>query len=132
LSDDVHIELRSIVFDCEDAVTLARFYQTLLGGELSTSDPHWCEVRLASKGFKLAFQLIENYRAPEWPDGLPQQMHLDLTVTDMEAASARAVELGARRIRDPVLEEGAAYTVHLDPAGHPFCLCQEGFVAPGR
>jgi hypothetical protein len=126
MSDVFGVELRSVVFDCGDAVTLATFYWNLLGGELSTDDHQWCEVRLASKGCKLAFQQIEDYQPPEWPDGLPQQMHLDLTVNDMEGVSARAIELGARRIRGPVQEEGSAFTVHLDPAGHPFCLCQDG------
>lgn len=114
------------MFDCSDAVGLASFYHDLLGGELSTEDPEWCEVRFEAKAIKLAFQQIESYRPPEWPDGLPQQMHLDLTVTDMEAAAARAVEIGARRVKGPVPEDGSSFIVFFDPAGHPFCLCQEG------
>ena len=75
-------------------------------------------------GCKSAFQRIDGYQAPVWPDGLPQQLHLHLTVRDMEAMSARVVEFGATRIQGPVHEEGGAFIVHIDPAGHPFRLCQ--------
>ena len=71
---------------------------------------------------KLAFQLVDPYQAPEWPAGVPQQLHLDLTVSDLEAASLRAVSLGATVLTDPVEEPGGRFIVHADPAGHPFCL----------
>jgi predicted enzyme related to lactoylglutathione lyase len=52
-------------------------------------------------------------------------MHLDLTVSDLEAACRRAASLGATVLSDLVEEPGCVYVVHADPAGHPFCLCQE-------
>jgi catechol 2,3-dioxygenase-like lactoylglutathione lyase family enzyme len=126
MSEVTGVSLRSIVFDCPDAVMLATFYRDLLGGRLDTGDPGWCEVRFDTLGFKLAFQQIDDYHPPEWPDGNPQQIHLDLTAGDIEVASARAVELGARRVKGPVDADGSSYLVHLDPAGHPFCFCQDG------
>lgn len=116
--------LRSIVLDCPDAVALARFYAGLLGGHAETTDSKWCEVDLDG-AVKLAFQLVTKFEPPRWPDGSPQQMHLDLAVSDLEAASRRAVELGAQVLRGPVIEPGCVFIVHADPAGHPFCLCQE-------
>ena len=125
MTDHLDITLRSIVLDCPDAVALAGFYHRVLGGRLDTSDPDWCDVYPEGVGCRLAFQRVDGYQAPEWPDGLPQQLHIDLTVKDMEAMSARVVEFGATRIQGPVHEEGGAFIVHLDPAGHPFCLCQD-------
>ena len=117
------IAVRSVVFDCDDPAALARFYHALLGGALHTEDPAWCEVRLDSVPVKLAFQLVPHYQRPQWPDGVPQQLHLDLTVGDLEAASARAVALGAQRVGEPVDEGASVFLVHFDPAGHPFCFC---------
>src|SRR6185436_13306598 len=54
-----------------------------------------------------------------WPDQVqPQQAHLDLRVPDLESASARAVELGAR----PLTTNDNWHTL-ADPVGHPFDLC---------
>ncbi len=113
-----------MVLDCPDAVSLAIFYADLLGGRAVTSDPAWCEVILDHPP-KLAFQLVSNFEPPDWPDGVPQQLHLDLSVSDLEAASLRAVGLGAMVLAGPVEEPGCVFIVHADPAGHPFCLCQD-------
>jgi predicted enzyme related to lactoylglutathione lyase len=124
-SDVPTVQLRSFVFDCPDPARLAAFYGELLGGIVDTSDPSWCEVRFAQMPLKLAFQLAPDFVPPEWPNGQPQQIHLDLTVTDLEAASARAIALGARVLADPVDEEDSFFQVHADPSGHPFCFCVE-------
>ena len=47
------------------------------------------------------------------------QVHLDIEVDDLEAASARARELGATLAE---FQPQKDVRVHLDPAGHPFCL----------
>jgi predicted enzyme related to lactoylglutathione lyase len=119
------IQLRSIVFDCPDPSRLAAFYGDLLGGVVDSTDPSWCEVHFAELPLKLAFQGVAEFVPPTWPNGQPQQVHLDLTVTDLESASARAVELGARILADPVEEEDSFFQVHADPSGHPFCFCVE-------
>jgi len=105
-------------------VSLANFYADLLGGRADTSDPAWCVVVL-DRPPSIAFQAVSNFERPDWPDGISQQLHLDLTVSDLGAASRRAVELGARVLRGPVTEPGCVFVVHADPVGHPFCLCQE-------
>jgi predicted enzyme related to lactoylglutathione lyase len=120
------IRLRSVVFDCEDPNALATFYAALLDGRKEADDADWYEVRLDDPAMTLSFQRVDSYRAPEWPDGMPQQLHLDLTVTDLAMASARAVALGAEVLGDPVEEEGGTFMVHADPAGHPFCFVVEG------
>ncbi len=118
------MRLRSVVFDCPDPAALARFYGQLLDGAVVTTDPAWSEVRLTGVGIKLAFQRVDGYQPPSWPAGTPQQLHLDLTVDELEATSARAVDLGATVLGEPVYEDGCTFIVHADPAGHPFCLCE--------
>lgn len=122
---DVQVQLRSVVFDCADPTRLAGFYGELLGGTVDTSDPAWCEVHVDGLPVKLAFQLVPGHLPPEWPEGRPQQLHLDITVPDIAAASTRAVSLGARVLDGPVDEGGSMFQVHADPAGHPFCFCQD-------
>jgi hypothetical protein len=47
------------------------------------------------------------------------QVHVDIRVPDVEAATGEVLALGARRLsRAP--ERG--FRVFADPAGHPFCL----------
>src|SRR5271157_4367693 len=119
------ISLRAVVFDCPDPSALASFYADLLNGQLDISDPEWSEVHAGDPALKLAFQRATPYTPPEWPDGTPQQLHLDLTVSDLGAAGLRAAELGAIVLTGPVEEPGCVYVVYADPAGHPFCLCEE-------
>jgi predicted enzyme related to lactoylglutathione lyase len=119
------VRVRSVVFDCPDPRALASFYAGLLGGRADTSDPEWCEVFTGEPALKLAFQRAGHYLAPEWPAGVPQQLHLDLTVADLAAASRHAVSLGATALTGRVAEEGGVFIVHADPAGHPFCLFEE-------
>jgi predicted enzyme related to lactoylglutathione lyase len=117
--------MRSVVLDCLDPVALASFYAELLTGGVRTGDSDWSEVGVDGLPFKLAFQRVATYRRPEWPDGVAQQLHLDLTVSDLEAASRRAVALGAEVLSGPVDEDGSVFIVHADPDGHPFCLCMD-------
>jgi predicted enzyme related to lactoylglutathione lyase len=119
------VSVRSVVIDCPDPAALASFYAQLLDAQLDAADPQWCEVRFSDQNFKLAFQQVALYRPPDWPDGSPQQSHLDFTVSDLRATSLHAVSLGASVLSDPVEEPGCIFIVHADPSGHPFCLCQE-------
>jgi predicted enzyme related to lactoylglutathione lyase len=61
---------------------------------------------------------------PQWPDGAPQQIHLDLFVDDITTAHEEAVALGARLLRPAGdTSSPSGFQVYADPAGHPFCLC---------
>jgi predicted enzyme related to lactoylglutathione lyase len=119
------IGLRSVVLDCPDPTALATFYAQLLGGRLVGSDPEWWEVHVDAMPLKLAFQRVREYERPQWPDGAPQQLHLDLTVSELTTACRRAISLGASTLGDPVEEPGCVFVVFADPAGHPFCLCED-------
>ena len=115
--------LRAVVLDTPDPLALAGFYQGLLGGEIRTEDdePGW--VDLVGGSLKVSFQLATDHQPPVWGDPAhPQQLHLDLTVADIEAAEADVLALGARKHEtQPGADSG--WRVYLDPSGHPFCLC---------
>jgi predicted enzyme related to lactoylglutathione lyase len=125
MPSSISITLRSIVFDCPDPSALAGFYANLLDGRVDSSDPEWCEVHSDDSRLKLAFQRADPYVPPEWPNGSPQQLHLDLTVSDLDAACRHAASIGAVAMGDRVEEPGSVFVVHADPVGHPFCLCQD-------
>jgi len=111
-----------IVIDCPDPDALASFYGALLGRTVKP-DGGWTEIRPDDNSDCISFQQVENYRAPEWPSQtVPQQMHLDLMVRDLDAGEAVAIELGATKTE---VQPGTTFRVFLDPAGHPFCLCAE-------
>lgn len=112
-------KLRTVVLDTSDIKGLASFYTELAGLSEQYADDGWITLS-TSAGHRLGFQQVEDHVPPRWPDSAhPQQMHLDLLVPDLDAAVARAIELGATR-----LPGGAeTYTVLADPSGHPFCLC---------
>ena len=65
------------------------------------------------------FQQVEQYTAPRWPDpAYPQQIHLDVTVQDVDAAERAALDIGATRLDGA----GPNWRVYADPVGKPFCL----------
>jgi len=115
--------LSLMVIDCPDAVVLSGFYAALLGVGVKDSDPSWVTLEAEQPGMPaLAFQRVAGYTPPLWPDQLhPQQMHLDIDVTDFTAAEAKALELGAKPASD-VHGAKEPWRTYFDLAGHPFCL----------
>ncbi|HET8602637.1 MAG TPA: VOC family protein [Marmoricola sp.] len=108
----------SIVLDCPDPTALATFYGALLDWKLEPGDG-WVDVK--GDGLCLSFQQVEDYTPPRWPgQEVPQQMHLDVVVDDLDAGEEAVVALGATRHEH---QPGTTFRVFLDPAGHPFCLC---------
>ena len=109
----------SIVIDCPDPAALATFYGAMLDWKVEAS-ADWAEIR-ADYGQCICFQQVEDYTPPRWPtQAVPQQMHLDVNVDDLDAAEAAVLELGADKHEH---QPGTSFRVFLDPAGHPFCLC---------
>ena len=128
--------LRQVVLDCTDTRALAEFYRQLLGLSYRPGDEppapgepdpgeDWLVLRTPA-GAGLAFQKVAELPEATWPEGpVPQQLHLDLTVPtvqDLQAQHARALELGARLLRDRSEDPDEPLYVYADPAGHPFCI----------
>ncbi len=108
-------------------VALAQFYSELLGWEISNSEPDWVTMAMrdgqgAITHSNLAFQLEEDHERPVWPGqaGAQQmQVHLDIGVRDVAAATEDAIALGAQLAE---FQPQSDVRVMLDPDGHPFCL----------
>ncbi|MFI5768451.1 VOC family protein [Streptomyces sp. NPDC051658] len=113
--------LGAVVLDCPDPAALAGFYAGLLGGETVHDGEGWVELTGAG-GTLLAFQAAPGHVPPRWPSpDASQQVHLDLTVADLDAAEKEALALGATVLDAENRER--SFRVYADPAGHPFCLC---------
>jgi catechol 2,3-dioxygenase-like lactoylglutathione lyase family enzyme len=107
--------LHHVVLDCRDPRALAEFYSRLLGDPITYVSDDWVVVSTSTQASGLAFQRAPDQQSPTWPDpATPQQMHLDIMVEDVAAATGRVLELGATRLDGD--------DVFADPAGHPFCL----------
>jgi catechol-2,3-dioxygenase len=126
--------LRNVVLDAPDIQRLSSFYGSLTGWPTTYADEEWVALTTPDKQ-RICFQLAPDHVPPQWPDpDHPQQFHLDLLTPDLEAAAARAVELGATRLADADYGDAAWITL-ADPAGHPFDLCRraesgDGVTAP--
>ncbi len=124
-----------VALDTPDPVGLARFYCDLLGWRVESTEDDWVTIRPGpgsgpGPAARLAFQLAPDFVAPTWPEpGVPQQVHLDLRVDDLETGGRYAESVGARRVHGPVDEE--SFWVYLDPTGHPFCLCLDAGAVRG-
>ena len=118
------ITLTAAVLGTPDPQGLARFYQRLLGWPIRDDEPDWATLRPADGSTGLSFQLEADHVPPVWPPepGTQQmQVHLDLEVEDLAAASALAEDAGARLLGS-YTEPHEDVRTYADPAGHPFCL----------
>lgn len=119
--------------DAADPLRLARFYERLLGwsiveqeggGRGSEGDGAWAKLRSPDGFLKIEVQHEPAYVRPTWPP-TPQagnqlmMMHLDIGVSDLDAAVAWAEGCGAEPA-DHQPQDGVR--VMIDPEGHPFCL----------
>ncbi|MFF2732482.1 VOC family protein [Streptomyces sp. NPDC058008] len=117
------ITLASVIIDAADVETESSFWHQLLGGSLARTPTHHF---VQAPGLPvIVIQSAPGHIAPNWPDGTPQQMHLDFNVGDLATADRTAVEAGADRLRPtdeitPPPRTGSC--VYASPAGHPFCL----------
>jgi catechol 2,3-dioxygenase-like lactoylglutathione lyase family enzyme len=115
--------LHHLVIDCPDPHALAAFWSAVLGQPITYDSDDFVVVAPDDTTSGLGFQLAPDLRPATWPDpDVPQQMHLDVMVEDVDAAAPRVLALGARRL------EGDG--VFADPAGHPFCLIRRPAWAP--
>lgn len=111
-----------VVLACPDAKTLAEFDGALLDWEVKHGDGNWWFVH-AEYCDSMGFQQVDGFTAPRRPGpDVPQQMHLDVHVDDLDAAEAAILELGATKHDH---QPGTTFRVFLDAAGHPVCLCQD-------
>ena len=128
MDDKLKIKMYTFTLDCLDPYELAKFYADLLKWEIPFHDGDWACAGASGTGQGrypgIMFQHNPEYRPPVWPaqSGAQQQMaHLDFAVNDLEEAVQYAVKCGAVVAKEQFSD---GWKVMLDPAGHPFCLCQ--------
>jgi catechol 2,3-dioxygenase-like lactoylglutathione lyase family enzyme len=128
-------QLLHTVVDTTDVRGLAEFYRRLLGLQYrpgdepppkGPDDADWLVLVDATGVRKLAFQHVERLERTTWPSpDVPMQLHLDLTVPDVDALERqrqRAEALGAELILDRSDDADEPLYVFADLAGHPFCI----------
>ena len=108
-----------VSMDCADPLALGEFWAAMLGGEIAFSRGDTVGIR--TEWVWLSALRIADYVPPTWPENdVPKQIHLDLAVTDLDAAVAEAEGLGARVASFQPAPDRRR--ILFDPAGHPFCL----------
>ncbi|MFJ9738335.1 VOC family protein [Streptomyces sp. NPDC101166] len=115
------MRLTAITLDCPDPPALAAFYAHATGLPLHHASGEDFAGLVGEGGLLLGFQRVDDYEPPRWPgQSVPQQIHLDFAVDDLDAAEQRLSQLGAAR---PESQPGGdRWRILTDPAGHPFCL----------
>ncbi len=122
MTDRPAITMRTLCIDCADAHAMAAMYGRLLGWQPTFTEDNWVLMRDPNGGVGLSFQGEPDYVPPVWPQTVGEQqmmMHLDIKVEDLAAATAYALEAGARLADSQPRED---LRVFVDPSGHPFCL----------
>ena len=112
---------RVVVFDAANLEAESTFWAGMFGG-LVFRDDRFHSVTDASGQWCVGVQLAPDHVPPGWPDGAPQQVHLDLHVEDPRAAHDVAIGLGARLLQSGDFDAEEGHQVYADPAGHPFCI----------
>lgn len=128
--------LRAVVLDTTDVRRLAEFYRKLLGYHYRPGDEppaaaesdtkEWLVLVGPAGGTGLSFQQVDRLPASTWPaDGVPQQLHLDLSVPSADellSQHRRVLSLGGRLLYDRFDDPVEPLYVYADLAGHPFCI----------
>jgi len=120
--------IREIVFDCEAAPALARFWAEILDGyavrpydqaeidrlaELGLTPETDPTVLVDGPGPILCFQRVPARRYEH------NRLHLDISVADRQQEVRRIRALGGEVVR-----EALEYTVMRDPEGNQFCIVE--------
>lgn len=94
-----------IVFDAADIDAESAFWAALLDGTVEEWGNTWRAIWVDG-GYALGVQLSPDHVPPDWPDGAPQQMHLDFYrfAADAHASTPDRVRASSRsnhRARHP-------------------------------
>ncbi|WP_432522845.1 VOC family protein [Kineococcus sp. SYSU DK006] len=104
-----------VVIDCAQPAALAAFWAQVLGGEPVGRDDAWWYV-VPPGWTQLSFQKVPEAKA------VKNRVHLDVRVRDIEAATAQAEALGARRVGAVHQDRAGSFQVLLDPEGNEWCV----------
>ncbi len=106
-----------VVFDGHDVSRLAEFWAALTGGRARVRSDDWATVEPARPdGLVLAFQRVPEAKV------VKNRVHLDISSSDIEGDTIRAVELGAIAKGPIVTDAEGRFQVLTDPEGNELCL----------
>lgn len=106
-----------VVIDCADPVRLASFWSAMLGAPVHARWKQYVMLEPTLEGGPaFAFQKVAEAKAGK------NRVHVDLTVDDLEAETARAAGLGATFIEEHSEPNAVTARVMADPEGNEFCL----------
>ena len=109
---------------CRDKHALAAFWCGLLGTSVRGEFGQYLGLHPTAEGFpRLVFQQVDD------PATGPARLHLDLDTHDLDADTARVLELGGSVVQDVEQEFGGTtvrWRVLADPEGNLFCLVPQG------
>ncbi len=106
--------LEKTVIDCPDPLVLADFYCQVLGMRINEDIDGWVFIGSEPGLRQLAFQRVTEWVPPRWPDpAYPQQLHLDIRVSDADKAERELLALGATRVAG---KRETGFRVFTDPA----------------
>jgi catechol 2,3-dioxygenase-like lactoylglutathione lyase family enzyme len=142
MSESAVPRVRQVVLDTTDARASAEFWRQLLGlvyragheppgaGADDPAGRDWLNLRASDGTPVLAFQQVDELPRSTWPEpGIPQQLHLDLSVgsvAELEAVHAKVLALGGTLRFDRFDDPEEPLRVYADPDGHPFCVFVAG------
>jgi predicted enzyme related to lactoylglutathione lyase len=117
----VSLHLANITFDCDDTLTVARFWSAALDRPLDPgAGEHFASIGIGDTG------------DPSWlfaqvpePKTAKNRCHVDLHAEDRDAVALeveRLVALGATVIRPPKEEFGTYWATLQDPEGNELCI----------
>ncbi len=131
-------QIRQVVLDSTNPRASAEFWRQLLGlvyrrdheppgpGDDDPAGRDWLNLLTPEGAASLAIQGVDRVPRSTWPDStVPQQLHLDITVTSVEelaSAGARVIELGGTLLLDRSSDAVEPLQVFGDLDGHPFCI----------
>lgn len=84
-----------VVFDAADVSAESAFWAAMLDGIVVDDDPRFRCAIDQQGNWLVGVQHAPKHVPPDWPDGQPQQVHVDFHVTDPASAHRRAIDLGA-------------------------------------
>jgi predicted enzyme related to lactoylglutathione lyase len=105
----------TIVIDCADPASLARFWAAVLDYQVVFSAPD--EVAIGKD--ENTYPGIIFGSVPE-PKAVKNRVHIDLNPDDQEAEVERLISLGARRV--DIGQGDVSWVVLADPEGNEFCV----------
>jgi hypothetical protein len=112
-------KLGAVSLNCPDPHALALFYSALLEKEIAFESEDFCAIQLDN--LWLSTQRVADFKPSSWPTGeTPNHVHLDFSVSDLDAGEAQALAAGATSVAEQ--PDRDRWRVLLDPVGNPFCV----------